>query len=321
MSGFLALFDDIAALTKVAAAQVDDVVAQAAKVGSKTLGVVVDDAAVTPKYVQGLPAARELPIIWRIARGSLFNKLIILLPLAMLLEAFAPWALPPLLMLGGAYLCFEGAEKVLHALLPHGDEGHDAAKPETLDDAHLEETRVKKAIKTDFILSAEIMVIALSVIEADTLWGKGIILAAVAVGITFLVYGSVAILVRADDLGLTLSQSPRAVISRIGRSIVKTMPHVMAAMALIGTAAMLWVGGSIIIHSLEQLGFGWLGHLIHDIAHWTGHAIPAAEGFLIWTVTATLDGVFGLILGAILVPLVAFLQYRLASLTHKSSGR
>lgn len=305
MSGFFALFDDIAALTKVAAAQVDDVVAQAAKVGSKTVGVVVDDAAVTPKYVQGLPAARELPIIWRIARGSLFNKLVILLPVAMLLQAFAPWALPPLLMLGGSYLCFEGAEKIWHAVMPHGDHEDDhGPRPDSLDAAHIEETRVKKAVKTDFILSAEIMVIALSVIEADSLVAKGGILAAVAVMITFLVYGSVAILVKADDLGLVLSQRETIAIRKIGVAIVKAMPHVMAAMAVIGTAAMLWVGGSIIIHSLEEIGFGWLGHLIHDAAHKVGHAAPAAEGFLIWTVTAGLDGIFGVLLGSALVGMV-----------------
>ncbi|MEO0393562.1 MAG: DUF808 domain-containing protein, partial [Pseudomonadota bacterium] len=318
-SGFLALFDDIAALTKVAASQVDDVMAQAAKVGSKTVGVVVDDAAVTPKYVQGLPAARELPIVWRIARGSLFNKLIILLPLAMVLQAIAPWALPPLLMLGGAYLCFEGAEKVLHVIKPHDDDGYHAPKPKAIDDAHLEEDRVKKAIKTDFILSAEIMVIALSVIEADTLWAKGAILAAVAVGITAIVYGSVAILVRADDVGLKLSQNERVKAARVvGRAIVKTMPKVMVALSVIGTTAMLWVGGSIIIHSLEQLGFGWLGHHIHDLAHLVGHSVPSVEGFLTWSVTAGLDGVFGLLLGASLIPVVTAVKKLTARLKPKA---
>ena len=230
MSGLLALLDDVAALTKVAATQVDDVVGHAAKVSSKTVGVVVDDAAVTPKYVHGLPAARELPIVMAIARGSIINKLVILLPLAMLLSAFAPWVLTPLLMLGGCYLCFEGAEKVLHVFLPHHEE-HE--KPKTLDAAHLEKRRVSNAIKTDFILSAEIMVIALSAIESENIWLRGIILAVVAVGITALVYGTVALLVKADDIGLKLSQIGRLAVTRkFGLGLVKGMPGFMKALTI-----------------------------------------------------------------------------------------
>ena len=266
MSGLLSLLDDVAALAKLAAVHIDDVASQAsragvkiagsviddaAKAGTKSLGVVIDDAAVTPKYVQNLPAARELPMVWKIARGSIFNKMVILLPAAMLLSALAPWLVTPLLMLGGAYLCFEGAEKVLHLIRPEVDHG---PTPESLDAAHLEADRVAGAIKTDFILSAEIMTIALAQITSDSLWVTGTALALVAFGITALVYGSVAILVKADDVGLRMAQIGRGVVTRaIGVGIVKAMRWVLAGISAIGTAAMLWVGGSIVVHGLEVL--------------------------------------------------------------------
>jgi hypothetical protein len=213
LSGLLALLDDVAAIAKLAAAQLDDVAAQAGKAGAKAAGVVIDDAAVTPKYVTGLPAARELPIVWKIARASFFNKLVILLPVALLLNAFLPWLVTPLLMIGGAYLCFEGAEKVWHLIVPHKDHGPQQA--EALDAAHLEEQRVKGAIKTDFILSAEIMTISLSQIEIDTVWIQATALALVAVGITALVYGAVALLVKADDFGILLSVKGRLAWTRL----------------------------------------------------------------------------------------------------------
>lgn len=304
MSGLLALFDDIAALTKLAAAQVDDIGALAAKAGSKSLGVVIDDAAVTPKYVQHLPAARELPIIWKIARGSAFNKLIILLPIALLLDTFAPWLITPLLMIGGAYLCFEGAEKVYHLLVPHAEEHH---QPEELDQAHLEEQRVAGAIKTDFILSAEIMTIALAAIDADGVVMRGIVLAAVAVGITVLVYGAVALLVKLDDLGLVMSQSGRLSATRaLGRGIVRGMPGLMTVISTIGTAAMLWVGGQIVIHGLKEFGLGAIEHWIHDVAVAAGHAIPAISGLVEWLVGAAFSGVFGLGLGLLLIPVAKY---------------
>ncbi|NIA67461.1 DUF808 domain-containing protein [Pelagibius litoralis] len=333
MSGLLALLDDVAALARAAAAQVDDVASQAAKVsakvagsvvddaakaGTKAAGVVIDDAAVTPKYVHGLPAARELPIVLKIARGSIFNKLVILLPAAMILNAFAPWLLTPLLMLGGCYLCFEGAEKVLHIFVPHEDHG---PEPATLDAAHLERERVAGAIKTDFILSAEIMTIALAEIEADSLWIKGVVLAMVAVGITALVYGSVAILVKADDIGLKISQVGRFELTRaLGRSIVKGMPRFMTLIAAIGTAAMLWVGGSIVVHGLEVLGWGMLGHAIHATAVAAAQMAATAAGFVEWLAKASLDGIVGLILGFALIPLVTYLILPLARrLTSRAS--
>ncbi|WP_342021794.1 DUF808 family protein [Methyloceanibacter marginalis] len=214
MSGFLAMLDDVAAIAKLAAAQVDDIAAHAAKAGGKSVGVVIDDAAVTPKYVTGLPAAREIPIVAKIAAGSLISKLVILLPGLLLLQAFAPWAIAPLLILGGCYLCFEGAEKIWHALTGHEEKGPQQAK--TISAAHLEEQRVKGAIKTDFILSAEIMTIALSTIDVDDLWTRAAVLAIIAVSFTALIYGVVAVLVKIDDFGLHLSKT--AALGSYGRS-------------------------------------------------------------------------------------------------------
>ncbi|NRB05320.1 MAG: DUF808 domain-containing protein [Rhodobacteraceae bacterium] len=306
MSGLLALLDDVASIAKVAATSLDDVVAQAAKAGSKAAGAVIDDAAVTPKYVHGFSADRELPIIWRIAKGSFINKLVYLLPVGLFLSAFAPWAIPPLLMLGGAYLCFEGAEKVAHALGlgGHGHEDYADKKDEELDPAHLEEKKAQGAIKTDFILSAEIMTISLAAIPESTFWFEAATLATVAIMITIAVYGSVALIVKADDVGLALAErSPIGVLRALGRGIVRVMPGFMRLLTIVGTAAMLWVGGSIIVHGLKEMGFGWLGHTIHDIAYVVGHALPAqfvAAGE--WITTAAIDGVFGLALGIILIP-------------------
>lgn len=318
MSGLLALLDDVAAMARLAAVQVDDVASQAAKVtakvagsvvddavkaGTKAAGVVIDDAAVTPKYVHGLPAARELPIVWQIARASFFNKLVILLPVAMVLSIFAPWLLTPLLMLGGCYLCFEGAEKIAHSV--SGDSHAHVDEHAPLDAAHLERERVAGAIKTDFILSAEIMTITLSAIDAETVWLEGIVLGIVAIGITILVYGSVAILVKADDVGLKLSQVGRLPATRaLGRAIVKGMPGFLTFISVVGTAAMLWVGGSILVHGLEAFGVTAPGHIIHDLAVAGAHAIGVAEGFVEWLITATLDGVIGLAVGLLLIPIV-----------------
>jgi len=304
MSGLLALFDDVAAIAKLAAAQLDDVAAQASKAGSKAAGVVIDDAAVTPKYVTGLPAARELPIVWKIARASFFNKLVILLPAALLLQAFLPWVLTPLLMIGGAYLCFEGAEKVWHLVVPHKEHGPQQAQ--TLDAAHLEEKRVKGAIKTDFILSAEIMTISLSQIEIGSFWIQAAALAAVAIGITVLVYGTVALLVKADDFGLLLSAREHPALTRAaGRGIVRAMPAVMVSIATVGTVAMLWVGGSILVHGLHDLGWHLPYDQIKHAAELAAGTSGAASGVIAWVVTAGLDGVVGLAAGLVLLPAVA----------------
>jgi predicted DNA repair protein MutK len=305
MSGLLALLDDVAAIAKVAAASIDDVAAQAAKAGAKAAGAVIDDAAVTPKYVHGFEASRELPIIWRITKGSLKNKLVFLLPAGLLLSNFAPWLIAPLLILGGAYLCFEGAEKIYHARASH-DEPQPIKKARAGDPTLLEEKKAAGAIKTDFILSAEIMTIALAAIPESNFWMEAATLATVAIGITIAVYGSVALIVKADDIGLYMSENGRLSITRwLGRGIVRSMPHFMNILTTIGTAAMLWVGGSIVIHSLEQMGMGWLGHHIHDWAYALG--LMVSEGWratVAWFSKAAMDGVFGLALGMLLIPLV-----------------
>lgn len=300
MSGLLALLDDVAAIAKVAAASVDDVIGQATKAGAQAAGAVIDDAAVTPKYLQGFSPKRELPIVGKIALGSIRNKLVILLPVGLALSAFLPWLIPLLLMLGGAYLCFEGAEKILHAFQA-GKTHADA----TGDPAHLEEQKVQGAIKTDFILSAEIMTIALAAIDAPSIWQQAVVLALVAVGITAVVYGAVALIVKADDAGLAMAKHGRLGATRaVGRGIVAGMPGFLFLLTWVGTAAMLWVGGSIIVHGLEELGFGWLGHQIHDWAVAVGHMVPEQlTGAVEWTVTAAIDGVLGLALGLLLIPL------------------
>lgn len=300
MSGLLALLDDVAGIAKVAAASVDDVVGQAAKAGAKAAGAVIDDAAVTPKYVQGFKPERELPIVWKIARGSILNKLLILLPAALLLSAFAPWAIWPLLILGGSYLCYEGAEKVLHWLFPHDK----TTKAEAGNPAELEEKKVRGAIKTDFILSAEIMTIALAAIPADQgIVMKAAILFVVAVGITALVYGSVALIVKADDIGLRMAQE-EGMVASIGRGIVRGMPGFMKLLLIVGTAAMLWVGGNIVTHALKEMGVKAPYDIIHHAAEATAHQLTVAAGFVEWLVTAGLDGILGLALGFILVKVI-----------------
>ncbi len=304
MSGLLALLDDVAALAKVAAASVDDVATYASKAGAKAAGAVIDDAAVTPKYVHGFEASRELPIIWRITKGSLKNKLLFLLPAGLLLSTFAPWVIAPLLMLGGAYLCFEGAEKIVHAIWPHAAQA-DSVEDEPDDPAHLEEQKATGAIKTDFILSAEIMTIALSEIPKSGLAMEAAALAIVAVGITVVVYGAVALIVKADDVGLHMAAMGRLGLTRaLGRGLVRGMPGFLRVLTIVGTAAMLWVGGSIIIHGLGELGWHAPEEAIHHVAVTLGHALPqpvvaAAE----WIVTAAIDGVLGLALGLVLLPI------------------
>jgi uncharacterized protein len=303
MSGLLALLDDVAAIAKVAAASVDDIAAAAAKAGAKAAGVVIDDAAVTPKYVHGFAAERELPIIWRIAMGSLKNKLIILLPGLLALDHFAPWAITPLLMLGGAYLCFEGAEKLVHVFAPHADPKVEADF-DTKDPAHLEEEKVAGAIKTDFILSAEIMTIALATIDNPSFWIQAITLAVVGTMITVVVYGAVALIVKMDDVGLHLAATGRTSGTKaLGRGLVLAMPKLMAFLSTVGTAAMLWVGGNIVIHGLEVMHlWAWPYETIHDLAEAVARSVQVAQGFVTWAVTAILDGIFGLALGLLLIP-------------------
>ena len=303
MSGLLALLDDVAAIAKVAASSVDDIAAAAVKVSTKAAGVVIDDAAVTPKYVTGFSADRELPIIWKIARGSIRNKLVLLLPGLMALNHFLPQAITPLLMLGGGYLCFEGAEKVFHKLFPHSDPVIEADF-DTKDPTHLEEEKVAGAIKTDFILSAEIMTISLAAIPATSLWQVAATLAFVGVLITVVVYGAVALIVKMDDIGLHMARNAMTGAGRgLGRGLVAGMPKLLAVLSTVGTLAMLWVGGNILTHGLQSLGYPWIYDQIHHLAEAAAHAVPQAAGLVGWAVTALIDGILGLIVGLALIPL------------------
>ena len=304
MSGLLALLDDVAAIAKVAAASVDDIAGAAAKAGAKAAGVVIDDTAVTPTYIHGFEADRELPIIWRIAKGSLKNKLIVLLPALLLLSWFLPGVIAPLLMLGGAYLCFEGAEKVFHMLFPHAD--HEVEEDfDVRDPAHLEEEKVAGAIKTDFVLSAEIMTIALATLPSSSFVLQAFSLALVGVAITAMVYGAVALIVKMDDIGLHLAATGRTQATRgMGRGMVAAMPPLLAFLSTVGTAAMLWVGGSIVLHGLEVTHlWAWPYETIHHLAEAAAEAVGVAQGFIQWFVQAAIDGVLGLGLGILLIPL------------------
>jgi len=309
--GLLALFDDIATLAKVAAASVDDVAAHAAKAGAKAAGVVIDDTAVTPRYVTGFSPARELPIIGKIALGSLKNKLVFLLPVALALSLALPDAITPLLMIGGAYLCYEGAEKVYEFLVPHG--GHaQAAKPETgaQDAKAFEDRKVASAIKTDFILSAEIMAITLAAVPGDNAVEQAIILAVVGIGITAGVYGIVALIVKADDLGLALArlapQSRAAAPLRLtGRAVVRAMPYLLNGLGIVGTAAMIWVGGGIFLHGLEANGLGWPSHVLQDAGAAVARAVPFAKPVFAWLVEAAGAGVVGFGIGLLAIPLTS----------------
>jgi len=300
-SGLVALLDDIAGLTKLAAASIDDVGAAAGKAGSKAVGVVVDDAAVTPRYVTGLTPDRELPIIARIAVGSLRNKLLILLPAAIALSAFAAWAVTPLLMIGGAFLCFEGAEKVIETIGGHHAEEQ---APAEIDTATLEQQQISGAIRTDLILSAEIMAIALAEVAAETLMVQAGVLAAVGIAITIGVYGVVALIVKMDDIGLHLARRRAPAARAIGRALVRGMPLVMRWLSIIGTAAMIWVGGGIIVHGLEAFGWHRPAQAIHHLAARSGEIAPAVSGAVSWLVTALGSGLAGLAVGGAIVPLV-----------------
>jgi predicted DNA repair protein MutK len=293
-TGLVALLDDIAGITKLAAASLDDIGAATSKAGSKAIGVVVDDAAVTPRYMVGFDPKRELPMIWKIALGSFRNKLVFILPAALALSAFAPWALTPLLMIGGTYLCFEGAEKILEAFGGgHAEEEVDAPT----DAKALEDQKVSSAIRTDFILSAEIMVIALSDVASEPIWEQAVVLALVGIAITIGVYGAVALIVKMDDIGLHLAKRSSAIVQAIGRGLVKGMPLVMSALSVIGTAAMVWVGGQIIVHGVETFGFTTVPHWIHHTAESAAAAVPVAKGAVNWAVNAFFSGIVGVILG------------------------
>lgn len=304
--GLAALLDDIAALAKLAAASVDDVGAAAARASAKSAGVVIDDTAVTPRYVHGFTADRELPIIKRIARGSIRNKLLIILPVILVLSQFVPWLLTPILMVGGTYLCYEGAEKIWEKLAHH--EHHEA--PAAMVGPDHEETMVKGAIRTDLILSAEIMVIALNEVAEEPFVTRAAVLVLVAFLITALVYGVVALIVKMDDIGLTLAQRPSAGSQRVGALLVRAMPTVLAFLSTLGMVAMLWVGGHILLNGLDELGWSWLYDQVHHLEELVADATGALGGFLGWTTNTLASAAFGLLVGAVVV-VVATLVGRL----------
>ena len=305
--GLVALLDDIATLAKVTASSIDDVAANAVKASSKAVGVVIDDTAVTPQYVSGLSPARELPIIGKIARGSLINKLFIILPIALLLTWLAPQFLPFLLIVGGAYLCFEGGEKVLENLgwLPGHHEEHDEGGATSSEE--LEKGIVASATRTDLILSAEIMLVSMAGLGGETGIMRVAILIAVAFFMTFFVYGLVALLVKADDFGLRLAKdaiTPEdnrpGPVDNVGRTIVRVMPHIFNVIGVVGTVAMLWVGGHLVIENLSAVGVPVFHHIL-EVAE---HAVSAAGGFVTWLVETLLSGVFGVVLGAVIAWIV-----------------
>lgn len=304
-TGLAALLDDVAAIAKLAAASLDDVTAAAGKAGSKAIGVVVDDAAVTPSYAMGFTPERELPIVWKIALGSLRNKFLFLLPGALLLSAFAPWAVTPILMIGGAYLCFEATEKIIEAV------GKTAGKIEktphaselALSSAELEAQKVSGAIRTDLILSGEIMAIALATV-ADRPFGiQAGALVVVGLALTVAVYGVVGLIVKMDDIGVHLARKTSTAASILGRGLVKAMPQLLKILSFVGTAAMLWVGGGIIVHGLEHFELNTVPHLIHELSEMAGHA-PGIGAVTEWVTFAAGGAVVGFIVGSAITLIV-----------------
>jgi predicted DNA repair protein MutK len=298
-AGLFGLLDDVAALARLAAASVDDVGAAAAKASLKAAGVVVDDAAVTPQYVRGLAAEREVPIIRKIARGSVRNKLVFILPVALLLSQLLPGALTPILMLGGAYLCFEGAEKVGHAL-GRGEHGHGEERTRSEDEV------VSSAVRTDLILSAEIMVIALNEVADQGFLARLVILVIVGLLITVVVYGAVALIVKMDDLGLAMVERSgvQSRAGRFGAGLVTAMPTVLGVLSVVGTAAMLWVGGHIELVGLDELGLHAPYDLVHHLEQAVHRAVPGVGGVLAWLTNTVFSALLGTVLGAVVLAVV-----------------
>ncbi len=298
--GLFALLDDVAVIARVAAASVDDVAAGAARASVKAAGVVIDDAAVTPQYVSGADPSRELPMIKRIFWGSLRNKLIIILPALLLISAFIPAVIPFILMAGGTYLCYEGAEKVWHKLHPK----HEEEKKPAIERGPEAEAKVTKgAITTDFILSCEIMVISLNEVASESIWSRAAILVVVAILITVAVYGAVALIVKMDDIGVHLTTKDSAGAKRIGAALVKGMPAVLAVITLIGTVAMLWVGGHIMLQGAYDLGW----HAPYDLVHSLEEpfvGIPVVGGLLAWLVNTLCSAILGAIWGGLVMAII-----------------
>jgi predicted DNA repair protein MutK len=310
--GLVGLLDDIAALAKLAAASIDDVGAAASRASVKAAGVVVDDTAVTPAYVHGLAAERELPIIKRIAKGSLRNKIVIILPIALVLSAIAPVLVEIILMCGGTYLAFEGAEKLHHRFFAHDpaddDEVSVAEAEQTFGPEH-EERTIAGAIRTDLILSAEIMVISLKEVLDEGIVSRAIILAIVAVVITVIVYGVVALIVKMDDAGLRLVERGGATSARLGRGLVTSMPKVLATLSSVGTVAMLWVGGHILVVGTAELGWEGPEHLVHSLEHGVDD-VAGVGGVLGWCVNTLASAIVGLVVGVVVVAVATAIRGR-----------
>ena len=292
--GLFALLDDVALIARSAASSVDDVAALAGKTSVKAAGVVVDDAAVTPQYVEGIKPQRELPMIWRITKGSLINKLVIILPIAMILSWIAPWALTPILMCGGTYLCFEGAEKILHHLLPHREKETESVQEKGAD---AEDSLVKSAITTDLILSSEIMVISLNEVIDQPFWMRLGALIFVGIILTLGVYGAVGLLVKMDDIGMALNKRHNGK-STVGNALVKGMPIVLDIIGVIGTAAMLWVGGHIVVKGLHEFGMNQPHEFIASVTE------KISNGALAWLAETGMSMVCGLVLGTVIATIV-----------------
>lgn len=306
-SGLVALLDDVAMIAKVAATSLDDVTAAAGKAGAKAAGVVIDDAAVTPGYAVGFTPDRELPIVFKIALGSLRNKFVFLLPGALLLSAFAPWAVTPILMLGAAFLSYEATEKIVEALFHHDTAGDDADL--ALSPADLEKQKVSGAIRTDMILSAEIMAIALNDVTNQPIALQAAALAIVSLGITIGVYGVVALIVKMDDIGLHLSRRSNPGSQALGRGLVKAMPVVLDLLTKIGTAAMLWVAGGIFVHGLEHFHIGGVADLVEGFSHWAGR-VPVVGPVTGWLAFAVGSAILGLIVGSVIVGVLHLIPKR-----------
>lgn len=311
--GLFGLLDDIATLARMAAASADDVAAAAGRASAKAAGVVVDDTAVTPQYVDGVTPERELPIIKRIAIGSLRNKLLFILPAALLLSQFLPWLLTPILMCGGTYLCFEGAEKIWERLSGHHEEARSTV---TGGSQAQEETMVSGAVRTDFILSAEIMVIALNEVASEGLLSRAIILTVVAVGITALVYGVVALIVKMDDVGLAMTARESSLAKKIGSGLVAFMPRLLSIVSVVGIAAMLWVGGHILLVGVDELGWHPLYDFVHHLEHQVHDATGALGSALGWLTNTFASAVVGLVVGAVVVVVMHLIPRRSAAADH-----
>jgi predicted DNA repair protein MutK len=302
--GLFALLDDVALIAKKAAASAGDVAHAAASTSTKAAAVVVDDTAVAPDFVRGVTPARELPIVWQITKGSLVNKIVIILPVALLLSWLAPWALTPILMVGGTYLSFEGAEKLWHAVAARRGDGHhggtDHAESAVEKGPDDEKSLVKGAVATDLILSAEIMVLSLNEVTDEPFLERAVVLVVVAFVITFAVYGVVGLLVKTDDVGLALAASGRSGATRkLGGLLVDAMPKILSTLSVVGTAAMLWVGGHILVTGVDELGW----HVPHEIVHHLQETVGGGDA-VAWIVETACSAVVGVILGTVVLAVV-----------------